>query len=70
MKKILVLSDSHSALSFMRLAIVKLKPDAIVHLGDLYEDGETIAFENPTVPYFGVPGNCDKFRCFGKQIIG
>ena len=69
MKKILVLSDSHSALSFMRLAIVKIKPDAIVHLGDLYEDGETIAFENPTVPYFGVPGNCDKFRCFGKPEL-
>ena len=42
--KILVLSDSHSALSFMRRAVDAIKPDAIIHLGDHYDDGETIAF--------------------------
>lgn len=69
MQKILIFSDSHSALSFMRIAVKNLKPDAIVHLGDLYEDGETVAFENPAIPFFQVPGNCDKYRCFGKPEL-
>ena len=69
MQKILIMSDSHAALSFMRLAVRELKPDAIVHLGDYFDDGETIAFENSTIPFFQVPGNCDKYRCFGKPEL-
>lgn len=61
--KILVLSDSHAARSFMREAIRAVRPDAIVHLGDFYEDGEVVAQENPTIPVHQVPGNCDRFRC-------
>ena len=38
--KILVLSDSHSALSFMRSCIETVKPDRIIHLGDYYDDAE------------------------------
>ena len=37
--KILVLSDSHSTLSFMRRCIESVKPDAIIHLGDHFDDG-------------------------------
>ena len=40
--KILVLSDSHSALSFMRRCIGAVRPDAVVHLGDYYEDAQTM----------------------------
>lgn len=61
--KILVLSDSHAARSFMRLAVCAVKPDAIIHLGDYYEDAEVIAQENPHIPVHQVPGNCDRFRC-------
>ncbi len=61
--KVLVLSDSHAALSFMRLAVRSVKPDAIIHLGDHYDDGEVIAEENPGIPVHQVPGNCDRFRC-------
>lgn len=61
--KILVLSDSHAARSFMREAIRAVRPDAIVHLGDFYEDGEVVAQEHPTIPVHQVPGNCDRFRC-------
>lgn len=60
---ILVMSDSHSAISFMRKAVTAVKPDAIVHLGDHYDDGEVIAQENPDIPVHQVPGNCDRFRC-------
>lgn len=61
--KILVLSDSHSAISFMRRAIRAVKPDAVVHLGDYFDDAEVIAEENPHLLVHRVPGNCDRYRC-------
>ena len=61
--KILVLSDSHSGLSFMRECVDALKPDAIVHLGDYYDDARTLAEDYPNVPLYQVPGNCDRYRC-------
>ena len=61
--KILVLSDSHSALSFMRRCVKKIKPDAIIHLGDHFEDGQVLAEENPHIVVHQVPGNCDIYRC-------
>ena len=61
--KILVLSDSHAALSFMRQCIEKVKPDVMVHLGDYYDDGQAMAEEYPDIRVYQVPGNCDKYRC-------
>lgn len=60
---ILVLSDSHASLSFMRRCVAGVKPDAIVHLGDHYDDGEALREENPQIPFYQVPGNCDRYRC-------
>ena len=65
--KILVLSDSHSTLRIMRLAVESLKPNAIVHLGDYFDDGEVIHEENAGIPFYSVPGNCDKYRMFSPQ---
>ena len=61
--KILVLSDSHSTLRHMRRYIELLKPDAVVHLGDYYGDGEAMAEEYPNLRFHLVPGNCDRYRC-------
>lgn len=61
--KILVLSDSHSSLHFMRRCITVVRPDAVVHLGDFYDDGKVIAEENPGLIFHQLPGNCDRFRC-------
>jgi len=61
--KILVLSDSHSSLYFMRNAIDCVKPDAVIHLGDYYDDGQAVAQDYPHLPFHGVPGNCDRYRC-------
>ena len=60
--KILVLSDSHSGLSFMRRAIKVVKPNAVIHLGDYYDDGQAMADENRHIPFHQVPGNCDRYR--------
>ena len=62
--KILVLSDSHSGMRFMRFAIQKVKPQAVIHLGDYYDDAETLSEENPHIPFHMVPGNCDRYRTY------
>ncbi len=62
--KILVLSDSHAGRSFMRRCIDSVQPDAVVHLGDYYADGEVMAEEYPHIPMYLVPGNCDRNRSF------
>lgn len=60
--KILVLSDSHSGLMFMRRCIDAIRPEQVVHLGDHYEDGQTMAQEYPHIRFHQVPGNCDRYR--------
>ena len=62
MMKILVLSDSHSALSFMRLCINSINPDVVIHLGDFFEDAQAMAEEFPNARFYSVPGNCDHYR--------
>lgn len=61
--KILVFSDSHSSISFMRRCVEAVKPDMLIHLGDYYDDGETIHEEYPKIEFYQVPGNCDRYRC-------
>ena len=61
--KILVLSDSHSSMSFMRLCVERVKPNAIVHLGDHFDDAEALHEEYPGIRMYRVPGNCDRYRC-------
>ena len=60
--KILVMSDSHSALRFMHTCIRAVRPDLMIHLGDFYEDARVMAEEYPHIPMVHVPGNCDRYR--------
>lgn len=46
----------------MRLCMERVKPDAFIHLGDYYDDGEAISEEFPEIPCYRVPGNCDCYR--------
>lgn len=65
--KILVLSDSHAALRFMVQSIQTVQPDAVVHLGDYFDDATAVKEEFPGIPFYQVPGNCDRFRCRPDQ---
>ena len=60
--KILVMSDSHAALRFMKMAVEAVKPNAVVHLGDYYDDGEAVAQLYPHIAFHLVGGNCDRYR--------
>lgn len=46
----------------MRKCIEACKPNAIVHLGDYYDDGAQMQEEYPHIPVHQVVGNCDKYR--------
>lgn len=61
--KILVLSDSHASLAFMRRCVQAMQPNTIIHLGDYYDDGQVLHEENPEIEFYQVPGNCDRYRC-------
>ena len=61
--KVLVLSDSHSYLDFMTRAVEALRPDAVIHLGDYVNDGRELMEQFPGLPFYQVPGNCDRYRC-------
>lgn len=60
---ILVLSDSHSTLRFMQQCVETIKPNALIHLGDYFDDGTALKELFPNIPFFQVPGNCDRYRC-------
>ena len=49
----------------MRLCIATVKPDAVVHLGDYYDDADVMAEEFTHIRFHQVPGNCDRYRCSG-----
>ena len=65
--KILVLSDSHSSLGFMRMCVAEIHPNVIIHLGDHYDDGAVLAEEYPHIRIYQVPGNCDRCLMTGWQ---
>lgn len=67
MMKILVLSDSHSSLAFMRRCIDRAKPDCVVHLGDHIADAEALSQDYPHIRFHMVAGNCDQFYCRPDQ---
>lgn len=64
---ILVLSDSHSTLRFMRQCVQTQKPDVLIHLGDYFDDGQVLKEEFSNIPFYQVPGNCDRYRCLPGQ---
>ena len=49
------------------MALVNLKPDHVIHLGDHYDDGQILALENPHIRFHQVPGNCDRYHLLSWQ---
>ena len=63
--KILVLSDSHGRQELMRYAVHATKPNAIIHLGDHFDDATELSEAYPHLVMHQVPGNCDYGRIYG-----
>ena len=61
MKKILVLSDSHSYFDKALKIFEKEKPDIVIAAGDGIKDIDELSYVHPEVKYYMVKGNCDFF---------
>ena len=61
MKKILVLSDSHSYFDKVLKIFEKEKPDIVIGVGDGIKDIEELSYIYPKAEYYMVKGNCDYF---------
>lgn len=48
--KILILSDSHGCVEAMETIVAREKPQAMVHLGDLWADGKQLGKLFPDHP--------------------
>jgi len=57
---LLILSDSHGNIEMMREAVDRTGPDAIIHLGDSWRDGQQLKAQYPDIPLYQVPGNWDE----------
>ena len=68
--KILVFSDTHGNLDFMYRCLDAVKPDAVVHLGDHYRDGEYLQDLYPQMLINRVVGNCDyDYPPYARQML-
>lgn len=65
--KILVFSDSHMYLDYMIACTRRIKPDALIHLGDYFDDAMALTAEFPKIPVYAVPGNCDQYKFGGNN---
>ena len=61
MKKILVLSDSHSYFDEALKIFEKEKPDIVIAAGDGIKDIDELSYVHPEAKYYMVKGNCDFF---------
>lgn len=61
MKKILILSDSHSYFDGVLKIFEKEKPDIVIAAGDGIKDIEDLSYVHPEAKYYLVKGNCDYF---------
>ena len=59
--KILILSDSHGCVEAMETVVAREKPQAMVHLGDLWADGKQLGKLFPDIPLYQVAGTCDRY---------
>ena len=57
--KVLVFSDSHGRMLDVYDAVERECPDAVIHLGDCYEDACDLRRSYPDVPVYAVRGNND-----------
>ena len=61
MKKILVLSDSHSYFDEALKIFEKEKPGIVIGAGDGVKDIDELSYVHPEAEYYTVKGNCDYF---------
>lgn len=67
--KLLILSDSHRKMEYMRLAMRLEQPDTVFHLGDHDTDAAQLREEFPNLPIYSIRGNCDRLLPIGVDTL-
>lgn len=67
--KLLVCSDSHGVLQYIREAIEREKPDYLVHLGDYMRDADAVRRQYHDLPVVSVRGNCDFDHTVPERLL-
>lgn len=67
--KLLVLSDSHKNTEYMEAAVRQESPDAVIHLGDHFDDAVALQKKVPDAVIYMVLGNCDVFSKGKSEIL-
>ncbi len=57
--KAAVFSDTHGSVAGMAAKVEEIRPDLIIHLGDLVRDTRILRERFPEIPLYAVCGNCD-----------
>jgi len=65
--KLLVFSDSHGEIRYMRQALERERPDRVLHLGDVTRDADRLRTLFPDMPMEQVRGNCDLSGDYPEQ---
>ncbi len=67
--RIAVFSDTHSNTALMVETVRRVRPDAIIHLGDHDRDTEVLLREFPEIPLYSVCGNCDMASLAPERLV-
>ena len=67
--RIAVFSDTHSNTALMVETVRRIRPDAIIHLGDHDRDTEVLLREFPEIPLYSVCGNCDMASLAPERLV-
>ena len=69
MMKVAVFSDTHANPALMIEAVGKLRPDTVIHLGDLERDADLLRSRYPEIPVYSVCGNCDACPVYPEKDV-
>lgn len=67
--KVAVFSDTHSNPTLMLETVGKLRPDVVIHLGDLERDADLLRNRYPYIPVYSVCGNCDACPVYPEKDV-
>lgn len=67
--KLLVMSDSHRNVGFMKYAVEQTRPEAVLHLGDHYGDACELNRMFPEIEFQMVKGNCDFQEGIDSELL-
>jgi len=67
--KVLIISDTHGRIEAAKTAILKERPDVVIHLGDHAKDAEELRGFTKGALLYSVKGNCDPYSLANEELL-